>query len=256
MRIRLAERQLDSFSHDGFLVLPQAVPPEQIAAARAAIDDALASDRSIGRLTHYLSNSFCPDTLQDPRLLALFENGPFTATEALFGASPRIYDVQVALRFPEERTEPGQWPPHIDGFPSGLNSISVGQVDRQTAVVGVYLTRAEQPNMGNLAVWPGSHRRLAARMASLDAPSFLARHGAERLHAEALAQISADEPMHLTVEPGDAIVCHHLLAHSAAWNLSLHTRYAVYFRVLHPNDDPSSAAALTDVSRFFESVCW
>lgn len=64
------------------------------------------------------------------------------------------------------------------------------------------------------------------------------------------------KPEQLTVGPGDAVLAHHLLTHSSARNLSLQIRYAVYFRVLHRDDDAYDLAPLTSESRFFAGVPW
>jgi hypothetical protein len=64
------------------------------------------------------------------------------------------------------------------------------------------------------------------------------------------------KPEQLTVGSGNAVIAHHLLAHSSARNLSVQIRYAVYFRVLHRDDDAYDPAPLMSESRFFAGVPW
>lgn len=252
----LSEAQRTEFGARGLVVLRGAVRETLIAAARAKIDASLAADRSVGRNREYTDRSFCPDLIHDPAIFALLhESGLVGDVEQLFGApgtARRNDSAQIALRFPEMKAEPGNWGPHIDGFPAGINGVPTGTVWRQTALIGVYLSDARE-NMGNLTVWPGSHRAVARAMRSFDAPSFLKQHGAEALLAAAMkTDLGAAEQ--LAVAPGDAVIAHHLLAHGVAWNLSLRLRYAVYFRLLHRDDDPRDPAPLMDERRFFAGV--
>ena len=255
----LTEAQRREFASQGFVVLRGAVPATAVAAACARIDTALAGDRSVGRNREYAEKSYCPDILETEEILALFDGVPRTAVDALFGGTglAHLTNVQIALRPPEYRGELGHWGAHIDGFPSAANGIPAKQIGRHTAIVGVFLSRAEQPGMGNLWVWPGSHRPMAEAMRRLAAPRFLAEHGAEALHAAALdAAVRSADGIELTVEPGDAVLCHHLLAHAAGGNLSVQTRYAAYFRVMHPEDCHTNVAPLTDVGLFFDGIAW
>src|SRR5665213_2187302 len=132
------------FAERGFIVLRGAVPAAAIAVAREKIDRSLADDTSIGRNRWFADNSFCPDLVRDPTIFALLRGtGLLCAVEELFGGSgtARVNDsAQIALRFPDMRAEPGHWGPHIDGFPAGTNQVAPGEVWRQTALVGVYLS--------------------------------------------------------------------------------------------------------------------
>jgi hypothetical protein len=254
----LSEAQKAEFAARGFVPLRRAVPEPLVTAARAKIDASLAADRTIGRQRSFSDSSFCPDLIRDPTVFSLLrEAGLIGVAERLFGGgdTARCNDTtQIALRFPEMKSEPGHWGPHIDGFPAGDNGVPKGTVWRQTALIGVYLSEARE-NMGNLTVWSGSHRAVARAMRELDAPSYLQHHGAEALLAAAM-KTKLGEPEQIIVAPGDAVIAHHLLAHSVAWNLSLHLRYAVYFRLMHRNDDPRDPAPLMDERRFFAGVKW
>lgn len=256
MPTTLIAEQRAHFAEHGHLVLRGLVPPLAIRAARRAIAAALEADESIGEMPRFLADTFCPDIVQRPEILALLDPVRPAITE-LFASEPstRAPVPQIALRFPQRARTDARFGFHLDGFPTGLNAVPGGRVFRQTLVAGVYLTPLRGPDRGNFVVWPGSHRFFARFFRELDAPRFLAEHGAEAL----LGRIRAEDPgppLQLEVEPGDVVLAHHLLGHGAADNFSLRTREAVYFRVLHPEDDIGDPTPLLDETRFYEGIDW
>ena len=74
---------------------------------------------------------------------------------------------------------------------------------------------------GNFTVWPGSHHILEAHFRE---------RGTEALRY-GMPCIPLGQPVQLMTEPGDVVLCHYSLAHTAAVNLSSVDRYAVYFRL-------------------------
>jgi ectoine hydroxylase-related dioxygenase (phytanoyl-CoA dioxygenase family) len=127
-------------------------------------------------------------------------------------------------------------------------------VSRPTALIGVDLSEA-RANIGNLTVWPGSHRRIAEFMPDIGAPRYRRQKGAAAWLAAA-TKTKLGKPEQLTVAPGDAAIAHQLLAHSAARNLSLQIRDAVCLRLLHRDDDAHDPEPFTSQSRFFAGVPW
>jgi ectoine hydroxylase-related dioxygenase (phytanoyl-CoA dioxygenase family) len=250
--------QKAAFAVNGFLLVRRAVPEALVRAAKTKIEAELTADRNIGRLPYYTANSFCPGLIEDGTVFALLrDSGLVDLLEELFGqrATARCNDTaQIALRLPDHKSEPGHWRPHIDGFPAGLNRVPRGTLSRHTALIGVYLSEATR-DMGNLTVWPGSHHRIAQFMRDIGAPRYLRQNSAEALLAAAM-KTGLGNSEQLTVAPGDAVIAHHLLAHSAAWNLSLQIRYAVYFRLRHCDDDAHDPAPLMSETRFFAGVPW
>lgn len=252
----LTAEQRSRFAEDGFVVLRAAVARALVDAARASIASALDADESIGEMQRYLAGTFCPSIVHHPSILALLDPVRGAVT-ALFGteAAPRTDVPQIALRFPQRARDPAHACFHLDGFPTGMNGVPGGTLFRQTLVAGVYLTPLRGPDRGNFVVWPRSHLHFARFFRTIDLPAFLAEHGPEAL----FARVRAERPgpsQQLEVEPGDVVLAHHLLAHGAADNLSLRTREAVYFRLLHPDDDIHDPAPLTDERRFFAGIDW
>jgi hypothetical protein len=242
----------ETFRHDGYVHLRRVIPEDRIHAAREVIAEALERDESHGEMLRFMQGSFLPGLTADPTLLSVL--APVrTAIADLLGlaSAPTTSGVQIALRFPQREPSADRRNGfHIDGFPSAGNEVAPGSVDRRTLLVGAYLTPVRGPDRGNFVVWPGSHRVIAKYLREIDALTFLRTEGSEAL----LARIRAFDPgpeKQLEVEPGDVVLAHHLLGHGAADNLSLRTREALYFRLLHPDDDVHDATALLDERRFF-----
>ncbi|UJR81934.1 phytanoyl-CoA dioxygenase family protein [Sandaracinus amylolyticus] len=252
----ITDEQRTAFARDGYIVLRACVPAERVRAARDRIAEALERDESIGELPRFLASTFCPSITRDPEIVGLLEPA-YPAIAALFGVpeAPRAKSGQIALRFPERARIDARHGFHLDGFPTALNNVPRGTVHRHTLLCGVYLTPLRGPDRGNFVVWPGSHRHFARMLRALDAPAFLATHGAEAL----LDRIRAEEvgpPRQIEVEPGDVVLAHHLLAHGASDNLALRTRETVYFRLLHPRDSAQDPTPLMDERAMFDGVDW
>ena len=250
----LTDEQLSRFARDGYLILRGVMDPSRLRAAREAIARSLAKDDSIGNMRRYLSDTFCPDAVAHPDLLALVE--PLRpAVASLFGTldAPRIGHAQIALRFPQLHRDQPQHNIHLDGFPVARaeNRVPASSIYRHTLLAGVYLTPLHGPDRGNFVAWPGSHAHFAEVLRALDPPAFLAAHTAEELHERVRRETPPGAPVQVEVEAGDALLAHHLLAHGASDNLSMQVREAIYFRVIHPEHDPRDPGALSDVTRFF-----
>ena len=247
---------VERFRDDGYAIVKGALSADAVRAARAVIAAALARDESVGMMPKYCADTFCPDAVREPAILALLaEPRVEAAIRALLGPGARwTADVaQIALRFPAYgRTDP-RFGFHLDGYPSALNGVPAGTIWRHTLLVGAYLTPLPGPDRGNFVVWPGSHRFYARWMREIDAPRVLREHGAEELLRRIRAQ-DPGSPVQVEVEAGDVVLAHHLLAHGAADNLSLRVRETVYFRLLDARDDAHDPGPLLDEARFFDGL--
>lgn len=252
----LTDDERAHFARDGLLVLRGLVPPDRVVAARAAIAESLERDESTGRMLAYLCDTFCPDITEHPAILALLD--PLRPAIAdLFGSkeAPRLDTSQIAIRFPQIARTDVRHGVHLDGFPNANNGVAAGEIFRFTVLGGVYLTPLHGPDRGNLVVWPGSHLFFERWFRARDVRRLLREHGAEKV-LELLRAEELGPALQLEVEPGDAILAHHLLAHGAADNLSMRVREAVYFRIIHPAHDPRDPSTLCDAKRFYEGVRW
>lgn len=234
--------QLRDFARDGFLVARGVVPAERQATARARID-ALLGDRppEPGHTGHH---SYFLPAADEPGLLAVLTGTPaFRLAAAL--TSPRALrvppQVQVALTFPPFPHRPGGGhvdglnPPEPDGRPSSF-----------TMLAGVVLSDQSQDDMGNLWVWPGSHRRLAAHLAASG--------------PEALLDLSANQwpdsarPVQVHARPGDLVLASYLLSHNIGGNTSSNLRRTVYFRLKAAGHEATWRECVQDELYEFDAV--
>jgi len=150
---------------------------------------------------------------------------------------------QIALRFPslEPPRQPGA---HIDGMYSPTNGVLKGTIANFTALVGIVLSELPHDTMGNLAVWPGTHRVYE---------QYFREHGSEAL-LDGMPKVELPAPVQITGNPGDAVLCHYQLAHGIAGNCSPHIRYAVYFRLKHVDHDAIHWECMTDIWREWEGM--
>lgn len=236
-----------AFHRDGFVVLRGRIDANEVARGRRLIDESIGANDRLGMLPQFSVSSFCPELRAAPELCRLFD--PIApAIESLLGVEVPVDWVQIALRFPEHRSAAAPPSFHLDGFPAPGNSVPQTSIRRHTLLVGIFLTPVRADTVGGLAVWPGSHQRLAAQLRRLDLGPFTSTPAAllERIEA-----MDAGDPQTLRVEPGDVVLAHHLLAHSVTSNLSLKTRYALYARLQHPEHDPADARSLVDPAAWF-----
>lgn len=239
---------MSDFARDGYVVIRGLVPSEEIDVIRSRIDREIAADESIGALPRYAASSFCPRLRNDPDLTAAFRHlAP--AAHRLLGVDVPATFVQIALRYPEHRTA-AEHRFHIDGFPAANNGVDPGSIYRHTLLAGIFLSTVDRDDAGGLMLWPGSHRRLATAIAALDPKRFLDDGNLADLMTK-IEAIDLGEPQQLHVEPGDAVLVHHLVAHAGAPNLRLQVRYALYCRLQHPDHDPADPRSLVDPDRWF-----
>ena len=99
----LTEAQKRSFVRDGFVHVPDAVPPRLLKRARRAINHSIGSGMDRDDLTRFSNQSFCTELIDDPRLLRLATTPTvWSCVRALLGErrTVRPQRCQIALRFP------------------------------------------------------------------------------------------------------------------------------------------------------------
>jgi hypothetical protein len=215
---QLDQGQLEEFAGRGFLLLPQVVPPDVVAAASAAIDKLIKHDPPGPQVRG--PHNYFPEAKQAPALAALLTGSPaFGLAQALTGPDTLEvpWQVQVALNVPPFDHRPGMH--HIDGAPATPD----GQPGTFTMLAGVLMSDQREPDSGNLWVWPGTHLRHA---------EYFRQHGPGALAAAGgYPPIPLPEPEQVEGRAGDLLLAHYLLGHNIGGNTSATVRRAVYYRI-------------------------
>ena len=244
---RLSDSQRRALHDDGFVKLPGAVPADKVMAARRAINAALGDDGiPPERLQEFRARTYTPDvTTSDAILDLLFQTPLWAMAESVIGPGTigRPRSGQIALRFPS-MAEPHAPRPHIDGMYSPHNGVPKGTIANFTALIGVYLSDAPEPDSGNFTVWPGSHRLYA---------DYFAEKGPQAL-LEGMPQVDLPEPSQLLVQAGDAVLSHYQIGHGNAGNASANIRYAIYFRLTKHGHDDVRWDCMTDLWREWDGM--
>lgn len=225
---------------DGYAHFRGLCPTALIAEARAAIDADLGTNYDPARQIEYDNLSYCPTLRRAPVLMALLEQSGIAAKlDDVIGFDRLGYhNAQIALRRAHNARTVEPPAPHIDGLPSPHNGVAANVlVSNFTALVGVYLSPTEQEFAGNFTVWPGSHHVLER---------YFRERGVETLRS-GMPKIPLGTPLQLMAEPGDVVLCHYQLAHTAAVNVSDRDRYAVYFRLWFKDIDERRWQFMTDI---------
>ncbi len=210
---------------DGFVALPGAVPRPLIDAALQGINHRLGPGQRTKTPRSYDEAEYETDYRSEPELLALLnESGLFASAESLLGPGKIHpgYEAQVALRFPASRNAARTkgLAAHVDG----LTGDRKGPVERFNMCVGVLLSDLPKEDMGNLILYPGSHRLIA---------EYVKKNGTTFPPGGLWDAVDMPEPAQFTGKAGDAVFFHYQTAHDKARNHSPHVRYMVYFRLTH-----------------------
>ena len=230
----LQKRQL---LEQGWVVIPQIIPPDMVRAARQAIHSTLET---------YLDSiqTRAPHLKTDERLTSLLmKTDAFSLIESALGQGKVVAstNVQCALRFPDDDGANLQIRPHIDSFHPSVDG-QPGSIKPFIAIAGFFLNDIDQDDAGNFTVWPGTHRKFA---------KYFKEHGADPELKLGIPPIDLPSPVQIKAKAGDMIFAHYQLAHTAAANLSPLVRYAVYIRMHHADRPQDSLDVLTDIWKYW-----
>jgi hypothetical protein len=244
----LGAAQKRTLYEDGYVHLPGVVPRPLIDRALRAINHSLGTEgMAKDALAGFEARTYTPELVRSNDITGLYTRSPLPSfvESALGRAKVRSPgEAQIALRFPTLERPVHPAVPHIDGVYSPGNGVPPGTLAHFTALVGVFLSDATEPDRGNFTLWPGSHHLLEAHFR---------RFGLEGLMG-AFPQIALPSPRPLLAKAGDAVLAHYQLAHGVAPNRGPHIRYAVFFRIFHVDHQESSAATLGDIWREWEGL--
>jgi hypothetical protein len=228
--VELTWAQKEELYAQGFVQVRGVVPRVMVDAALKAINESLGRGIDPEKVPEFRARTFCPELVADQVITQLLTDTPaWSLAESVLGPGQirPVRSGQIALRFPVHQDPPPPPQPHLDGMHAPLNGVPPGVIRNFTMLVGVLLSDVTGPYAGNLAVWPGSHRLYEA---------YFREHGPEKL-LEGMPPVPLPDPVQLTGQAGDVVLCHYQLAHGITPNVSPHIRYAVYFRLTHVSHD-------------------
>ncbi|MCZ7646445.1 MAG: phytanoyl-CoA dioxygenase family protein [Planctomycetota bacterium] len=229
----------------GYTVLRNAVPRIMVDQALRAINHSLGEGLPKEEIQILRSRSYCQELTRTPVATDLINKTPvLEMAESAVGKGnmqSKVGGVQIALRFPSMTDAPPKLGCHLDGMYSPHNGVPKdGKFHNFTMLAVVLLSKVDRPYAGNFTVWPRTHRIFE---------EYFREHGPESLLNEGMPKIDYPEPVMLEGEPGDVVLTHYQVAHTAAPNLSPHVRYAVITRLNHVRrtDGGNYGDVMTDI---------
>lgn len=236
----LTNVQKQFFYENGYVHVPGVIPPVMVNAALQSINHSMGEGIDPAQLTTFRSQSYAPEYMHSPVIMDLLNKTPALGlAESMIGEgrTKPVDSGQIALRFPQFADPPPPPHPHIDGMYTPYNGVTKGEIWNFTALVGIFLSDVHQPYAGNFTVWPGTHRQNE---------QYFREHGPDSL-LNGMPKVTMPEPVQTMGVAGDIVICHYMLAHTAAINVSPHTRYAIFFRLHHVEHDLNKWESMTDI---------
>jgi hypothetical protein len=218
--------QLTHFREQGYVVVPGVLTDQQITTGRRIVATILERKPPEGTGPHFL----WPRLHETHPLLELYRAaGIGDLAEELVRPELAMQEpnqVQVATTIPPWPHVPGG--PHVDGITPTLDD---GTPETLTVLAGLWLTGQDQPDRGNLYIWPGTHLRFGA---------YLAEHGADALsrvdemNPGPYPNVPLGDPIQATGPAGSVLFAHYLLAHNIGGYFGAATevrRETLYYRL-------------------------
>lgn len=229
MATTLSPAQKARFKRDGFIVLPGIVPATATGAAVREINNRLGTGKHPDKDAYADTHDYLSEYVSTPAVMALARGAVRALAESLLGAGKiePLSQGQVVLRFPAENDGVAYKKLiHIDGLYSSKDGLGTkaGKPLRYSLCAGVFLSDTPKPDMGNLTVYPGTHRLIAET---------IAKKGLGALKGDLEERLRLPPPVQATGMTGDVVLFHFQLAHDKAPNFSPHIRRIAYFRFWH-----------------------
>ncbi|MFX0579402.1 phytanoyl-CoA dioxygenase family protein [Nocardia nepalensis] len=227
----LTLEQRKEFAERGYVVIPDVVPPDLIAAANAVVDEQINARPPV---EGHVGVVYRFQQLEDAPVLAalLRDTSAFSLAESLIGAGELEFPdtVQTALTYPPFRD--ARQKPHIDG---GKGRKPGDPPWTFSMLAGFFLTDQSTNDTGNLFVWPGTHRAHAQLFRERGPEAFTT-----------YPTVELPEVDMVRGRPGDMLLKHYLLGHNGGNNTGDSVRRTVYFRLRHRQHEATWDQALQD----------
>ncbi|MFI7066957.1 phytanoyl-CoA dioxygenase family protein [Kribbella sp. NPDC050124] len=222
----ITDEQREHFRDQGYVVVPGVVTDTQFAAARRTVATMLEQQPPTDVGVHFL----WPRLKDAPALLDVYREAGISDLAGQLIRSDLVIDepeqAQVATTIPPWPHRPGG--PHVDGL---TPMAADGVPGTFTMLAGLWLTDHEQPDRGNLYVWPGSHLGLGAYLAERGADA-LTR--VDEMNDGPYPEIDLDSPVQVSGPAGSILFAHYLLGHNMGGHSGAagdERRETVYYRL-------------------------
>jgi len=205
--------QRAAFDRDGYLIIRGALGPDEVAAAREAIDRVYASMAKAGCLGSDGSMHLLSAVANCPELAGLTDHpATFRYVWSVLGWNIHVYHSHLDVHPPVRVTTPIRYEWHQDGGRQN-REIETNPRPRLSVKLAYWLSDVSQPGRGNLKVVPGSHLT-----DWIDGPP-----------RRDIPWPDPEGAIEVTAEPGDAVFFDRRIWHTRSRNHSPHTRKAVFF---------------------------
>jgi hypothetical protein len=247
--MQLTKVQKRALLDDGYLIVPGVVPRIMVDEAVKAINHDVGKGMDPQLMSKFQVQTFCPSLTGSAVITDLITRTPaLELAESAIGAGKLrpVTGGQIALRFPGYADPPKSPGPHIDGIPNKerTNGVPEGTILSFTALASVLLSDLPNPNSGNTAFWPGSHR----------AHSEWIRKRGFRALLDGAPQVEYAPPVQVIGKAGDLVLTHYLLGHTVSPNVSPHVRYACFFRLEVEGLEIHREASVVDLWRDWDGM--
>lgn len=250
----LSDDDLRTFGRLGWLLVPDVVDEELMAAADAEIDDVLrtripnmdGSEDKDGDAPGRHGWSYDAESL--PRCEDVLRRSPaLTIAQELvapYTLDHRFGHIQVATTVPPYSHIPGG--PHIDNHAPGDH-----EQESFTLLAGVLLTDQLKSQTGNLWVWPGSHHEHSRLFHERGTDALRDTWG----HVTMLdPPFPIGDPVEVRGRRGDLLLAHFLTGHNGGGNTADHVRRTVYYRLATPGHPTRWETTFLDPLHEYEPV--
>ncbi len=209
----MTAEQRAAFDRDGYLIIPGALRPDEVAATRDALDRVYASMEQAGSLGTDGSMHLLSAVANCPEVAALTDHRvTFPYVWSVLGWNIHIYHSHLDVHPPLQARVPFRFDWHQDGGRQN-REIETTPRPRLSVKLAYWLSDVSEPGCGNLKIVPGSHVTNW-----IDGPQ-----------RRDIAWPDPEGAVEVTAEPGDALFFDRRIWHARSRNYSGHTRKAVFF---------------------------
>jgi ectoine hydroxylase-related dioxygenase (phytanoyl-CoA dioxygenase family) len=211
--VAMTAGQRAAFDRDGYLIIRGALPPDEVADARDALDRVYADAARSGRLNPDGSMHLLSAAANCPEVARLVDHpATFPCVWSVLGWNIHVYHSHLDVHPPVRVPQPFRFEWHQDGGRQN-REIETTPRPRLSVKLAYWLSDVSAPGHGNLKVVPGSHV-----VNWIDGPP---RRDIEWPDPEGAIEVTA--------EPGDAVFFDRRIWHTRSRNYSERTRKAVFF---------------------------